>query len=403
VARFTCDDHGIEKLLVRLARDVSALGGGIHPEVQISCEDGDLSIRADGALALKTPLISVPEPALLPVDEIGFVVRDDELGLASPQTHLSPARRRLLDTMLEIYRRTGKIGSHRATSPWLALAHEPTILERLVQGRATAPAIRNFHRDFLEGRYDELTTKSFIKTRTLGFRLGAQRPTPVLMPIIDFVNHHPGAPGFRTGTDSTGIRRVAIQQANPIAASAECYVRYGNYDALDTYLVYGFVEQSAPFVRSVPLNFQLDGIGTIEVHSAIGSNKAAGSGKLPPHLQAVRQFMPAVQPVSETHLILSHLMIPAGPPEFALRRILQELLVGMRPNLDQVGLQNYVAKAESEIISRNIAFYEQLIRLDEPKSDTSTDRSAVSTVRQMAEIQLAKLQEYQAKTLSSAL
>ena len=57
--------------------------------------------------------------------------------------------------------------------------------------------------------------------------------------------------------------------------------------------------------------------------------------------------MPAVQPISETHLILSHLLIPAGPPVFALRRILHELLVGMRPNLDQAALQSLLRRLYS--------------------------------------------------------
>lgn len=389
---YACDDQEVEKLLARLVRDVTELGAWIHPETRICCQQGELSISAENSVPAKEPLISLTEQTLLPVQEFEFVVRDGELRLATLPTHLSPERRSLLDTMLEIYSLTRKIASHRASSPWLVLAKRANVLEGLVEGRATAPLVKRLHAGCRDGDNDQLVSISFIKTRTLGFKKSPQTSVPVLMPVIDFINHHPAAPGFQTGPDTRGNRGIGVLKATPIASSTECFVRYGLYDALDTYLVYGFVEESAPFVRSVPLDIDLDGIGRIEVHSSIGTRKAAG--KLPPHLDAVRQFMPAVRPSGPGQLVVSHLLVPAGPPVFGLRRILEELIGLMRAGLDPIALQSRVVAAEAQIISRNVEFYKKLIRRFGPDSEASCDQAPLATVKRLAEIQLAKLDEY---------
>jgi hypothetical protein len=130
---FICDNRRTEKLLEKLARQVVDAGGWLDPEMKIQCEDGNLSLLSGLQTDSGDTLISVPEAALLPVEQGEFYLSGDSLCIRPSEPGLSHERSRLLDTMLEIYDATGKIAAHRTTSPWLAFAGAPQILRMLRQ------------------------------------------------------------------------------------------------------------------------------------------------------------------------------------------------------------------------------------------------------------------------------
>lgn len=389
---FVCDDRRAEQLLEKLARQVVDTGGWLDPEMQIRCEDGNLSILSDRQADSADTLIALPEATLLPVERGEFYLSGDDLCFRPSGSGLSRERSRLLDTMLEIYNVTGKIARHRATSPWLVLAGAPQILRGLVAGRADAPVPKKFLDLFESGAFDPLTIECFVKTRVLGFKDATGRnPEPVIMPVIDFINHHPRSPGFQIGSGRAAAGQIAVLHSTPVDGSRECFVRYGLYDAYDTYLMYSYVNEIAPFVRSVPLTIDLKGLGAITVRSVIGVRPR---DKIPDHLADLRGLMPVVRKLADRRLSVSHLIIPSGVPKFALRRILAELIRSLGPSLSNDAIQRHLATAEMAVLSTNIRFYENLVRSLDNDGHTSSTASATAVVRQLAELQLSKIHDY---------
>lgn len=391
VVSFVCDDPEVERLLARLEQQVLEHGGRIHHDVRVHCEAGELSVQTASAAEPDKVLISLPERALLPTDGLALHLAGDRLELPS-SAGMDAGRRAMFETMLALYNATGKMTLHRRFSPWLALASEKGTLHRIIAGRNTAPAVRKMAALFDAGKFNELATDSFLKTRVLGFRSGQGSTMEVVMPFIDFMNHHPAAGGFRTGANAVGTRMLAVTLDRPVEDSDECFVRYGFYDAYDIFLSYGYVEAGAPFVRSIPMTLELDGIGSIEVGSRIGVKFP--QGKLPQYLAPIRRFMPMIARRGPNALEISHLLIPAGEPAFALRRALGTLVGGLRPNLDPIALNHQVALAEKTVLLRNIEFYETLLRNLADSSVRGSAAEAVAMARRMAEIQLEKLRGY---------
>lgn len=104
--------------------------------------------------------------------------------------------------------------------------------------------------------------------------------------------------------------------------------------------------------------------------------------------------MPALRRSDENHLVVSHLLIPAEPPTFGLRRILEELVRPVRSGLSRTALQRHVDAAEAEIVSRNLAFHEDLLSIPGIVCGRTCETSPLATIARMSQIQLAKLNEY---------
>ena len=89
--------------------------------------------------------------------------------------------------------------------------------------------------------------------------------------------------------------------------SSECYVVYGLYDTLDTFLSYGFPDINAPYVRSIPMEIQIACYGALNIRSLIG---ARNEHELPKQITDLRRYMPLPAKQPNGDLDISHLMIP---------------------------------------------------------------------------------------------
>lgn len=382
MASYICDNTAVESLLRGLADQIVALGGRLSADAEISCEDGNLSIRSCAADGAKDELIFVPEAALIPASQASLALQGDEIVVRSVDDEMDQNRRSLLQFMVELYNLTGKIRNFRATSPLLCLARSPEVLAHLLAGRnlpdkppqSGAP------------EYDDQVVKLFIKSRTLGYRFGGAPKTPVLMPLIDSLNHHPTGASFRPvkEEDETGL---AVNVARPLDGSTECFARYGLYDALDTYLNYAYVEPNTPFLRSVPCELEIAGLGRITVRSSAG---AKYDGPLAEEIRDLRIFMPRVTPEAPDHMRVSHLIVPWPARKLALRRVLAEVVKLFDPAQNKDMLVRRVAAAERDLLMQNIAYYQDLDRI----LKSSARNAELADPRQLVTTQRARIQAY---------
>lgn len=379
MASFACDNNAVESLLRKLANQVIALGGRLSADAEIGCEDGNLSIRSRTANGAKGELVAVPEAALIPVSQASFTLQGDDIVARPVDGEMDRNRRSLLQLMTEIYNLTGKIKSFRATSPRLCLAHSPEVLAHLLAGRHIPDKPP-------QPDEDDQVVRLFIKSRTLGYSFDGAPKTPVLMPLIDSLNHHHSGANFRPVKEK-GETGLAVNVSRPIAGSTECFARYGLYDAHDTYLNYAYVEPNTPFLLSVSCDLGVPDLGRITVRSASG---VIYDGPLAKEIRDLRAFMPRVTPEAPDHIRVSHLIVPWPARKFALRRVLAEIikLFDLAQNKDM--LVRRVALAERDLLTQNIAYYRDLDRF----LKLGAQNAALAAPRQLATIQHARIQAY---------
>ena len=106
-------EHGdVAGLFTEIAGIVGEYGGHLHPGLIIrnTGQSYSAAITSQGlAAAPEQPLIAIPQSLLIPVDGIGWQVRDGRLQAVSGLSDLSGPQRLLLERMLTLYNLAGKV------------------------------------------------------------------------------------------------------------------------------------------------------------------------------------------------------------------------------------------------------------------------------------------------------
>ncbi len=387
-----CDNRKIQRDVAALYEFCEANGAILHAALRMVVGEEAIWLESDLPADDRAVLVSLPQSCLPPVRAFTLEVVDDTLVIRDRHAEPSQAQARCFEHLVAIYNATGKLATHRRRSPWFALAHQPELLDRLVAGRAQTPRIADTHARWREGLDDSLLIDTFLATRQYRLRDSASgEAQPVLLPFIDFADHHPKAPGFqRAPEDAPEDHRIALRNAKPVNGSAACRVAYGVLDALDSYLGYGFVDSEVGFVRSVPLTIEVP-LGRIAVQARGAS--VAGQ-KLPPRLEDIRPWIPRILGREADTVTVSSLLIPDAEAPLALRRVLNWLLRGLNPDITLNRLRDAVLEAEDQMLAANRDYWTDVATRAETARSQSPDDPAVNTVHDLARAQLERLEAY---------
>jgi len=388
-SHLACDDDAVAGALERLLGHFFTAGGWLAQGARVCCRDGALSIESARKAGQGGDLILLPKAGLLPVNQAQTRLEGNELVLAGLPSYWSSQQRALFEGMLEVYNLTGKIAAERQASAILGLAREPELAARF---QPLFACRRNLQRDLERARSGdpELVVESFFHSRFLGFDDPMSAPSgreQVIMPVIDFLNHHFDGAGFETRHDERRGVHLAVRQWRPEGGERQCFVRYGHYDALDMLLSYGYVDHTAPFVRSLPVSLELPPIGAVAVRSLPFIHR----GELPAALQGLRFHLPAIRREEDGGFTLSHLLIPTGQASSALRSVLRHVLRQVAPRLRPLQAMQAVKQAEAQLLEHNRRFYEALEAWVE---GSRPDSRWLARVGELARVQLEKLESY---------
>ncbi len=116
---YSSDNKDILRCLQKLEEQVVSSGGWLHEKLEIKEEGGELSVLSPlEPEDRKSVLIDLPEQALIPYEAAWVGIRNDEFYLKEniDSALLTPPRRALFETMLELYNLTGKFEAHRKRS-----------------------------------------------------------------------------------------------------------------------------------------------------------------------------------------------------------------------------------------------------------------------------------------------
>lgn len=402
------DNAAIEKNLRTLENAIYEYGGALDPDLVIACEQGSLSVQKHGFATPGKPMIALPGELLLPTEKMGLSVKNGAMESHPEKGALTDIQRKMTDCMLEIYNLGNKIELHKQASCWFAFRDSPETLEKLLKARTVNKAQEKFL-EFTRAKgpradEDEMLCNTYIKTRTIGHKqvkTGSEDVvmTTDIMPIVDFINHHTNGSyfSFRKNEDDPSREALMVLDSRPLPSSNECFAFYNQMDALDSFLTYGFPDSYAPYLRSVPLEFEIPKTGTLKVHAM---QSPMHKGTLPQNAVGLRPYIPHTVRTDPNTLEITHLMIPANAQApHALRRVLRLLIsnrVASRRTLTAKEIWECVLAAEEKIIHTNIAFYKDLIAgLSGKGANIAPEKARLEdTVKYLAELQLTKLYKY---------
>jgi hypothetical protein len=167
----------------------------------------------------------------------------------------TPEQRELLRLHGALYNATGKLRWWRTEHPARLVESCSAVAEALAPLK---PHHGKGHQEFTSAE----AIAGFLATRSFGWKPEGEdgKRRPVLLPLIDLVNHHHrGAPYRIEG----GAMRMATAQPE---SSGECFAHYGHRrDGLDLALHYGHADPSTPFAHCAPLQISVEGVGLIQV------------------------------------------------------------------------------------------------------------------------------------------
>ncbi len=376
------DNRDIRRAIEKLVTLTEASGARFSDEIIVRYKQGNFSIASKsnekGKPFMRLPLSSLPR-----FDQFQFSLDGNDLGLsgwseAVPQQHFQ-----IVDAMIELYNLCGKAKRHRLASAWLFLADQPELLPLILEGRDD-PTVNGLVGRIRAGYIGDLVLDTFLMTRYIMID-----NLLLLMPVAEFVNHSNRAQTFyfppRAEGGGVTVRRTRI----PKRFGDECFASYGKLDSLDSWLIYNFVEEYADFVRSVPLDIELPGVGTIRVHGYI---MPGGPSKIPPELEDLRDWMPEAL-VKERGLIeIRFLLIPSvHSPN--LRRVLRWVIDQLAPGHAQA--DSLVASAEAQVLEKNWAYYEALRqRLKTIVLKNPAKKPVLDVLNNLCALQHGRLVEY---------
>ncbi len=382
----------IKGLIDLLKKNGSVVDSGLSIEIS---EEGGISLHFPRAVGRSKLLIRLKSEHIIPEVALNTCLRGDSFEIDPDRRLLNPLQIEIGTRMIEIYNAAGKVGQHKAENPWIQSIGEPRLLEVLLSSLHSGKA-KEEKLSFIRGcqdrpSFDEFVVKTFMASRTLARQAaetGGQET--VIMPIADYLDHdYRGSPYGFSSTSCSGDLRVFCRQ--PFVWSQECYARYGSYDAVDTFVNYGFLDREVPFVRSIPLEIEIGDRGKLLIDSAVGSSNRGE--KIPKTLRDIQFLLPNWKRGESGEFILSHIFIAAGNYPHATKRIIRWIIEEMtRESTDQEFVAKQTAAAEMKLVDANIAYYEKiLIGLD---LDEKADSGLKSRIRQLVETQLNKLFKY---------
>ncbi len=372
------DNPAVRRAFDALAAVMTANGAWGHPEAVLEEAGGHVRIPAPPPATDDEPLLSVPVLCLPPVAAL-CLDGDGRIGVVDRARELPETTRLTAERLAAFYDAVGKLDAHAREHPLFALDACRAVRDKLIAGRAGAVATDRLGELDDPAARGRLLLESLLESRHFDLP-GVGR---VLLPLIDCLNHHGGAPTFQV---AEGSAAVWVVNARP-AGTAEVFARYRTLDPHDALLSYGFVDESHNLVRSVPLRVALEAGAVLDV---------AGTGMAPPAADAMpadvadlRPWFPREVTVDDGHVRVSDINIPGPAAPWALRRVLGALLARARPDAPGPERLMAVKRAESAILAENRQYYADLAALADACRDDANP--CLANVRHLCAVQEARL------------
>lgn len=315
-----------------------------------------------------------------------FSVSTEGDRFTSPKVIGSPSSEQtdIMAMMIDIYNQSGSLAAWREASPYFSLQEHAQVFDYLVSGMfGLSPETVWEHEGSLGGSFFTSRKFALMQDGSSALEHGAVTgKTSVLLPMVDLFNHDMRASGYNC-SKSSGRENLRVF-ARPDPDTKELFVRYNPMDAVGSYLNYGFVDASAPFMLSMRLEMAFRDF-KINVERSV-----APAVKVPSAFKDIPLYMPMLAKEDNT-VSLSKLVIPGPNAPNALRRVIALVLSGLE--VPQAELRAQIMTFEAQVIEQNFAYWQKMLSLIVDIPDTHA-------IHHLTRKALAHLTAYQSTTMT---
>lgn len=392
----------LEKEIKGLLNILVDAGTGLHSQIVIMEQGGGLSIKTAEPMERDKEIIRLPRNVLMPGDQYIVDIKNNNFVIHYPETSIaSDLQRRVINSMYEIYNLCDKVNLHEKYSFLLSMRGCFPLLDYMATER---DFISGPYKDWVQmlrvgpsdDQYRKVVANTYVKTRPLGYSDHIRESSvSMIMPILDFMNHHWEGGFFAVGQAGTRRGDLVMHSSQPIKGSTECYANYGVMDAFDSLVRYDFVDEYAPIIRSVSVDFEGPAGDLIRVGSSQGFTF---NTELKPEMQDLRRYIPDIK-VKDGALTASHLIIPIGTSVLALARVLNVVIREYNQlhskTMGEPEIRAWRARMQQHVIEKNKAYYSGILDLISNMPLDQRESFGVSRVKDMADLQIKKLSTYE--------
>ena len=315
-----------------------------------------------------------------------FSVSTEGDRFTSPKVIGSPSSEQtdIMAMMIDIYNQSGSLAAWREASPYFSLQEHAQVFDYLVSGMSGSfPETLWEHEGSLGGSFFTSRKFALMQDGSSALEHGAVTgKTSVLLPMVDLFNHDMRASGFNFSKSSSHENLRVFSRPDP--DTRELFVRYNLMDAVGSYLNYGFVDASAPFMLSMRLEMAFR---DFKINVA---RSAAPAVKVPSAFKDIPLYMPMLAKEDNT-VSLSKLVIPGPNAPNALRRVIALVLSGLE--VPQAELRAQIMTFEAQVIEQNFAYWQKMLSLIVDIPDTHA-------IHHLTRKALAHLTAYQSTTMT---
>ena len=393
--KMSSDNKVAKEALEALYQTLVQNGSVIDEDVEFCFQEGRIHCFVGRDIKKQTQLFKIPYDLMIPhpYEKFDLEINEGVLEIVGFQEDLTDVQCKLFEHMVDIYNATGMFARHLEQSIWLKYQEVPGIVDDFL-GVLNGEDIDTINRLKSQPEFwEDLAVMSFLKTRMFYSQIDPVKAEPLylLAPVAELLNHHIAGSVFDYLYDEEADRGYMVVNAvQNLEGSQECFTSYGMFDALYLWANYHFIDQTAVFVKSVPLEIELENAGGSIIVRA--DNQQVPTANLPPELQEVSFYCPHYQARTKKKIIdLSHIFIPSKGGWFSMRRILAYLIYTINPGCEEPALKGMIQHAEKEILQKNEDFYVSLISKTE---QVSSSNDLITSIKSISNFQLTQIKNY---------
>ena len=377
IPKIISTDNKITNLLKDILNILLEHGAMFDAQLQIHYNENGLSLHSVGIVNHLKRYLDIPTSLMPCIDNYSFSIEGEKL-LCKSIDEKDEIREKLMYLMVDIYNQTDKIPFQKVSSPFYNLKENREFLNLLLISKQNNQKTEAYIKNIDEEDYDKLLIDTFLGTRIFNLK-STNGDLTILMPMIDYFNHSFNAKGYQRVTEND--RDALYVESTPKENSSEPYVKYNNYDSLDTLLYYGFVDATSPFLFSIELTIALEDGRKIDVTTTNLSIKK----ELPKALAPLRAVLPVIMQKDEKSVKVSRVAIPNKLYPVSLRKSIRVILsvINKEKELSEAQIKKQVILIEKEIIKQNLQHY---VTLQENLQPILEDNSVSDYIKEQLEL-----------------
>jgi tetratricopeptide (TPR) repeat protein len=366
----------IVQVVRKLQSTLINMGAYFHPALAIVEKGGEINVLCMANNTKNEILIEVPIRCMPIISDYRFSLDEQaKLCVKAKKKMLNSEAKVVVELLVQLYNLCDKLNSWKHSYPLFSLAGFKIIFDKLLQAQSNRAMYEKYYAINFNKISEKSIIQSFLGSRVMNIevaelkKLGIQskrKVEAVLLPIFDLINHKMRETRFLTDEKQSSIK--AFTGVGDLGR--EVFVQYSLDDPLITCLSYGFVDNSAEWVYSVPLVLKTKAGREIEVHNLV---EYTNPEEIPGNMREFVDYFPTNIFRTNKNVIVSKLVIPGAKHPHILRIVLSHMLKKIDFEhfyTDEETLNNEILFLEKQLIDLNDKYWIELAEMIKAQIET---------------------------------